>query len=430
MAIFNRILTVLILLLAIAAAVFSYLLFERRHEFRDRADKLADNLSDIAQIIDTDSNTSYSKQLTFFPATEDQPSSGSLSWQGYHEARDPETGEYAEFDRRIEAGTRAAEALNKQRTFLADKFSQTGITLGIEEADAQSADLRDLAHEDLYKSTSEKILGQAEAVVARDAAMIRTLASLGDSIGHPIERDPFEERSVSLDEDQGEVEKGPYEIGPVLTSLEQNVSGLRERCDEYALVLAEDIFSKIDEFEWNADPNAIKDETAYGAGLSALRQDFVKINGELTRLEVVERQLEETDRDLAKTEETLIATKDALRLSQNRAKDLAREVARLRKEKTGDLATGVTLADEDALKNLRGEVLEVNKDWGFVITDLGVGEINPGMELLVADGKEFVARVTVTRILPDVSVAEIQPELTEGEIKVGNRLILPKEETQ
>lgn len=428
MAIFNRILSVLIVLLAITAAVFSYLLFERRQEFRDRADKLAQTLSETVQQIDRNSQTSYSGELTFSPATEERPSSGTLSWQDYHEARDPETKSYAEFDDRIRTAVEAASAINEQRDLLAEKFAEAGIILGLDESDSQDADLKNLNRPERYQNTADSIVDQAEAIIERDTRMIETLTKIGSTIDHPIERTPFLERDKSLeDEQEGTLQTEPYNVDKQLGDLEEDVSDLHTRCNEYADLLSNTIFNRIDLYSWTANKEEISSEIEedYTSGLQSLIDDFGGINQKLRELEITKQDLEETKADLAETEQELSQTKEDLITSENEVANLEDQIKRLKKERgIGD--DDAPIVDPD--KNLHGEVLEVNHQWGFVVTDLGRGEINSGMELLVAEGDDFVARVLVTRVLQDVSVAEISPDVQSGDISIGDRLILPQDE--
>lgn len=431
MAIFNRILSVLIVILAITAAVFSFLLFQRRQEFRDRADKLAQTLSQTMQQIDQESQTDYANDLTFQPATEERPSSGTLSWQQYHDDKDLEVkapdDPYAAFDQRIDAAVEAAGELNTQRNLLAEKFAETGIALGMDEADAQAADLKNMDRPELYESTSEDIVGQAEAIIDRDTRMIQTLTEIGSTIGHPVDRSPFEKREKSIaDEQEGTLQVGPYNVGPQLTALEENVSSLETRCNEYADTLTTTLFNRVDLYAWEASKEAIQDETRYTGGLRALVEDFGGINQKLRELEVTKQALKETKADLAETEQELTQTREELLEQETKVATLEAHVKRLEK-KLGYGQGDVEIVEVE--KTLRGEVLEVNREWGFIVTDLGRGEINSGMELLVAQSDDFVARVMITRVLQDVSVAEIRPEVQSGVIAVGDRLILPKEET-
>lgn len=427
MAILNRILSVLIVLLAITAAVFSFLLFQRRQEFRDRADKLAETLSQTVQQIDRNSQTSYSGKLTFNPATEERPSSGTLSWQAYHEAFDSETKSYAAFDDRIKTAVEAASAINEQRDLLAEKFAEAGIILGMDESDAQAADLKNLDRPKRYQTTSENIVDQAGAVIERDNRMIQTLAEIGSTVGHPVDRAPFEKRDRSIaDEQEGTIQVGPYNVGPELSDLEESVSNLKARSDEYAETLSNTLFNRIDLYSWNADKQTIFSESEYTKGLQTLVEDFDGVNQKLRELEITKQDLNDTKADLAETEQELSQTKQTLIKKENEIANLEDQIDRLmdRPGNRGDIP--IVKIEKD----LRGEVLEINQQWGFVVTDLGRGEINSGTELLVAQGDDFVARVMVTRVLQDVSVAEISPEVQSGTISIGDRLILPQEEAK
>ena len=60
MVILNRIINILILLAAIAAAVFSYLLFSKREKLIDGWSQMANAVNATAKVLDKDSGTNYS----------------------------------------------------------------------------------------------------------------------------------------------------------------------------------------------------------------------------------------------------------------------------------------------------------------------------------------------------------------------------------
>ena len=64
MAILNRIINILILLAAIAAVVFSYLLFSKREKLVDGWSQMAKAINTAAQTLDKDSGTTYASDLT------------------------------------------------------------------------------------------------------------------------------------------------------------------------------------------------------------------------------------------------------------------------------------------------------------------------------------------------------------------------------
>ena len=63
MRIVNRIVNILVLITAIAAAVFSYLLFEKREKMVDGWEKMAKSISMTAKNLDEKSGTNLSKEL-------------------------------------------------------------------------------------------------------------------------------------------------------------------------------------------------------------------------------------------------------------------------------------------------------------------------------------------------------------------------------
>ena len=66
MRIVNRIVNILVLIFAITAAVFSYLLFEKREKMIDGWEKMANAISQSAKALDEKSGTKLSSELNIF----------------------------------------------------------------------------------------------------------------------------------------------------------------------------------------------------------------------------------------------------------------------------------------------------------------------------------------------------------------------------
>ena len=105
------------------------------------------------------------------------------------------------------------------------------------------------------------------------------------------------------------------------------------------------------------------------------------------------------------------------------------------KEKSVDLDTIVVSPPEGVVsKNviqapkekdlLSGRVLVVNKDYAFVVTDLGQDDgIEKGMVLELRDGSEFLGRAEVDKVYDSMSSASMLPGSNINNIKKGNLVI-------
>ena len=142
MATLNRILSILILILAIGAAVLSYFLFERRNQFRERADELATTVAEMVDSLDRDSQTNVSSAITFTPGdpATGAEETGTLGWQAYQEAA--ADGDPAEFDQNLNKARELADVLNEQRNRLAEKLAQVGAELEMPQEQVDPAQLK------------------------------------------------------------------------------------------------------------------------------------------------------------------------------------------------------------------------------------------------------------------------------------------------
>ena len=88
----------------------------------------------------------------------------------------------------------------------------------------------------------------------------------------------------------------------------------------------------------------------------------------------------------------------------------------------GEIAGPVHVSDD-----LEGRVLEVNTEWDFVILDLGRNQVEENMEMLIARDDRLVAKVQISKVMGNISIGEVVPEIKVDEIKEDDRVILPQE---
>ncbi len=425
MAALNRFLIGLIAVLAIAAAVLSYLLFERRTEFRDRAGTLATTVVDMTRALDAESGTNVAKKVRFSAADKAAgvPESGELSWAEYHQ--DKPSG-YQNFARNLKLTTDLAKSINEQRNFLAESIAQLGFDLEMPVDELNADDLKRADAPEVYARAAKQVSGLAKAANARSNELIRAVVDASRVVGKPVEEAVFRERVEEFDED-GKPVKGAYQCSAEVEKFVNTVTGLNTRCTDYAKAIVDGI-GQVTQFQWTADVNQVEDERDYNRALTALTNDFEEINAALVRGEQFKVQLAETKEDLKTTEEELKKAKDERNVLKAENSELAAKVKEMEirygaREKGGGVAAGSRRLDPA----LVGHALAVNEDWNFVILDLGSDKVWEGVELLVARDNAFVGRLKVTRVARNISLAELLPDSAMGSVQVNDRVIPPKE---
>lgn len=423
MALLNKLFWWIILILSAGAAFLSFRLFERRDEFRGRADKLAGAVAEMVADLDKGSESNVAGSVDFTPADKENktPEEGALGWAAYHEGAKADDGS---FDSTLGKATGLAKAINAQRDELAASLAATVGTLGIPEGEAAQ---EDLAHWEKYKDVATKAKQHAEAVAERDSAIIDALASCGKVVG-AVDTVALTSRPTETDEN-GNQSLGAYKYAPVLSKLTSGVRDLDGRCVDYADTLVGAV-SQISKHDWETDPDTIKKAKGYGTALTSLVNDFQSINGKLGSLEKTQMQLDETKVKLEESIEELEQTNGKLADVQDQNKLLKVQLAKIKRDfGVAETAPGID-PDTGELKQtpeLEGKVVQVNKDWNFVILDLGSDEVKEDWEMLVARGDQLIATLHISKVMRDISIGEVMATGRVGDIKKDDRVICPAE---
>jgi len=414
----NRILAVVAMVLAVVAVVLSFMLFQRRAEFRQRADKLAATVAEMVKALDQDSGTGLTKDFTFTPANKASgiKEEGSLAAKAFREAKG-EDGQYAGFQAKLDQAKELAKNLNTQRNVLATKLAEAGVTLGMTDAEAAAADLKAVKK---GAEVAGRVAEHAAAVKTRDEVLLNSVITSSKTIGHAVDEKALRERAQTTDA-KGNVTKGAYACGPVLAEYDKNVTNLNTRANDYANTLTQEI-DRIAKLQWTTDKNLIKDEKEYSGAMTTLLNDFDDINQKLVQLEETKAQLEEKLKELKAMSEDLNKTKDDLDKTKGRLSEIEGQLKKLA-ESAGVSGAGGNFVVNP---NLEGSVMQIDRDWSFVILNLGADKVRENMEFLVVRNGNYVAKVMVSKAYPRFSIAEVLPEAKIKDIQANDKVILPK----
>ena len=165
--------------------------------------------------------------------------------------------------------------------------------------------------------------------------------------------------------------------------------------------------------------------------LAAKKKEALNIKGELEteRKEKlsISKKLEEIQTDYDKAKRDLVNLKNQKKTLQDRLSDL--------EEKSVDLDTIVVNPDvttgsrsttitEPARQLLRGSVLVVNKEYSFVVTDLGQKDgAKKDMVFEIREGTRRVGKAKIDKVYDTMSSANILPGSEINNIKKGNFVV-------
>ena len=425
----GRILSVVILVFAIAATVMSFILAQRRNEFRDRSDKLASTTAAICKTMDENSSTNLKATATFIPAdpATKTPDSGTLSWPEYHKGKGPD-GQNAAFNDTLDKAKAMAKELQLQRDYLADQLAEIGKILSMPEDQIKLTDLKNL--KELKPAARDKEAGQsivcyAASVRARDDAMIQGYLTAATTIGNPLEEKGFRERQADADG------AAAFAHQAAIDDFNTNVTNLFTRCNKYADSIVQGIESVTNSnMAWSTNKDMIKDPKEYQGALDTLATDYKKIQDQLVLFDAEKAKLEKKTQEYEAVVVALDKKTKDLQKEKEANTELSDKIAKLEKQIKD---SGLNSGEFQPKANLHGKVLQINSEFQFVVLSLGRTEIREPWVLLVSRGEgknaKLVARIQVSKSFQNHSVAEILPDIpvnAKNPIHVGDDVYLIK----
>ncbi|NMA45078.1 MAG: hypothetical protein GX945_00800 [Lentisphaerae bacterium] len=419
MAKLGKILAPIVAVLAIAAAVLSFLVSSRRADFVNRAAVLSSGVAAVAQKLDVQSGSGVSSQVTFTPAAPGAKESGSLAWSSYKTDKDG-------FQRTVDSAVNLAGSLNAQRNLLAQTMVEMVIELRLPERELATEKLTDLRS---YEKGAAQAKAHAVAIRERDDMLLASLKASSSTVGFNFasNEDAFLTRARRIDEN-GEESLGNFDCRGVLEGYENAVTSVKKRHDDFAGALREGVRT-VSSYDWSADVSALSGNR-YASVLGDMKNDFSGINSKLVLLKTTQEELKSVQAEKEKLEESnaeLIAS----------AEKAEKEIAALRKRMT-DLGIeeedGVSVVEakavtsyEDLDMSLQGRVLLSNKEWNYIIVDLGNTALMKGVRLAISSQGKFLGTAEVTEVQERVSLAELIRG-SIGDIPTGAQVIISSQQ--
>ncbi len=103
---------------------------------------------------------------------------------------------------------------------------------------------------------------------------------------------------------------------------------------------------------------------------------------------------------------------------------LSTKLAELQSENTNMKKRLQNREHGDIPKDLVGHLMAVNSEWNFVVLDVGENEgVVANKSMLVYRDGQLVGRVKITSVEPSISIGDILPKWTHGELREGDSAI-------
>lgn len=385
MVVVNRILNILILVLAVVALVCGYALFDKRKQLRQHSDQVAQALEQVTGIIAPGT-----------PLANDAKYDGGNGKLGFNQL-----GELDGVSSRIQ---KHAKDLVAQRNDLGTAVADIAVKFNVV-PEAKPEDFQSLeTYADKVKEVGENV----EAINQRNTQLIARLADVGRTLGVEV----TEEQLTS-----------PETVVEISNKIAEATVAQQKRSERYVEAL-EGVARKLAGEDMAVKSELLKDPDGFESALTQLDNGLSKVQEKLQRAENDQKRIAELEAEgkdslnkLAEERET--AERLRLKVEDDEKQILWRdeEIVRLK-----DLLAGLTKGPGGS-KPLQGEVIDVNYDWQYAIINLGNKDgLPPNLTMTVGRDREFIANALVTRVYKDYAVVDILPDMKQGEVLQGDRV--------
>lgn len=393
MKITNILLSILILLLAAASAVFSYFLFEKRSQFVSGWGKMAAAINQTAAELDKDSG---------LPPLANELSTSALSHEQF-EALDQKLPKLAERSRQIV----------NVRDSLADALRRVGTAVGVRNL----ADEKTMRGVDSHENGKNAVVNAVRDTVSKRDRMLGYVAALA--------RNQFRQNLS--------IAKMKEADRSALKPLEDSISAVNRRKGTYENTLR-NIGRMVEVKSFDVS------ERGYGKSANSVVQGVRSLQ---TRCSSTQRQLDAANRKIRTHENTIARRVREIAMQKSIIEEKNRQISSYKRAlgRPADDSTVVPWKDgsAEARSKLVGKVIEVHEKYGYIAVDIGKGStvvqeignrklevnagIKKGLEFIVARGdlaskSEFIARVTLDEVGEYCSTANVAPG--SKDIKVGD----------
>ncbi len=394
MAHLNRILHILVALLAVVAVAIGWKLHQRRNELRDRGDLLAGSIESATIEMDKHSPEALADQYAIGPQ-----GSGPLGWQEHHV-------DAQHYKMTLESFVGRAARIREQRDQLGDAIVDLAATT--EHEDVQSAKLNDPT-----KAAAEiaRVRDHLKQLYTRDNMLTEKLAKTAELLDSDFDLTP---RDLRKPENYGSTQ---IQVETEIQKIQGQNSRHAKAANKLVETIGRDYFPGISSDDL---------QTMSPAALASMTQNYQRIRDKLDENVLLRQQIASLQQETLKQKDDLALAEDvAARLrssidglteDRNQWKAKYQDIYEIYVRKEGK-AKGMTYD---------GKVVKVNYDYRYLIISLDPqkDKIAYGLELTVARNREYICQAKVSKLFKEYAVAEILNTDKIGEVIEGDRVVL------
>ncbi len=409
----------IVVVLAIAAAVLSFLLSGQRMKFRERASSLAQGMAETAKKLDEGSNSGKSADITFTAASESNPKEGGeLGWESYKASAKAQNGAYK---KTIDEVVALAGQVISQRNGLSASLLETAAILGYPaEILPPSADLQSLGK---FAASSALLVEHASKLAERDLAILKNINEIAALVQASV-TERILTRPVNSDAD-GNVFPGEYKVDGSFDDFKTSVLGYKERCDMLAkgIDAAVKTINKFPKWSVRAGNLNKNNSKLLLEEMGRLAKDSASINEELIRKEFLEKEYETQKETITSLEQSNQALEEKNGGLEKDLRNMKEQLSAFVGFSDGIAGGEVVTSLEEVPTDRNGSVMHVDKEYGFAVVDFTEREVMPGVKLAVLRKGDYVATLQVIKVTSHQSIADILSG-NIGSLSVGDNVIV------
>lgn len=401
MKILNIVLSILILLLAITSAVFSYFLFEKRTQMVDGYTTLSSGIKQASEAMDAGSGTTIAKSL----------GGDSLTYKS------------KDLSSAIGKLARQAKDVMKQRNELADVVAQIGSEVtGENDTAVEAASLTSMQD---YTEAADKVVAQVGALKSNRDMLANMLRAVGKDFDIALSEKKL--KSGNRADYENELRAFVAELNNIKKYKSMQEAAMRE------------IAAGLGVNGLTFSPVRYQDDLKkYTGAINGLKQDKAALDAANAKLG--------KDLAAAKAEENKLQSEIAALKAElaSRAADYDRLQAAVEGKVYQYPVKLWQPGSAEARKAAEGKVISVNAKFGYVVIDLGANSVvnqnlgdtlapapvNPGLTadatMVVSRDAKFVGRIKIFKVEDNCAFGSIV-EGDENQIKVGDTVIFGDE---
>ncbi|MCP3965493.1 MAG: hypothetical protein GY750_12420 [Lentisphaerae bacterium] len=395
----NVFLSIVVLLLAIASAVFSYFLFEKRQQMIIGWEKMAKAINQSVTSLDTGSGTEVAKQV----------STENLSHKKFNE-----------LDSHLPKLNEQSQKIIKQRDDFSKALRQIAQVIELE----NTADIKEFQKLATYSPNKSRVVEGIENMKERRDRTLRMICETARKVG----------TDISVNDLKGDNYAGEFR------KLDDKIANIQSKFSVY-----NSNFRRIARMV--GAPSPTFSDNQYESSLSKIASSVSTMK---SQYDSAKKKLSTSNGRISKLKDT-ISEKDGQITSLNKTLTVKeKEINRLANIIHGGKGGAKKLADlklwqtgsPESRRAVQGKVIEVNDRYGFIVVDLGkntrvkqqigkkVNSVDPiiknDTDMIVArnlatGNGEFVGKIKLFKVHNDCSIAKIVPGSTgERRVKVGD----------